>query len=87
MSWALHWQPDPNRHIARLPSNLTIDGHTCLKVYTTEFAVVYQGYGVNGTYAVYEINRVNYGEQLGNLILNTGDLVSAMDAAGIQTAA
>jgi hypothetical protein len=83
MSLALHYQPDPLRHIVRLPSNKMIDGHVRLKVYATNYACVYLGYGIDSPFYVYKIVVQNSNQEvLGALILSTSDLQAAMDAAG-----
>jgi hypothetical protein len=87
MPSALSWTPDPLRHIARLPYLRIIDGKKCIKVYATDWGVVYLPYGWESPYNVYQINRINNNEEvLGELIAAVSDLISAQDLAGKETA-
>jgi hypothetical protein len=83
---ALHFQPDQNRHIVRLPYIVDIEGKVCIKEYATEYACVYQAYDEDGLFYVYAITRVGYAEEFGALLSTQGDLYGAMDIAGKELA-
>jgi hypothetical protein len=72
--------------IVRLPNLVLINEVMCIKVYATDYAVVYLPYGWESVFAVYRIDQGNSQEVRGALLANTGDLLNAMDVAGKESA-
>jgi hypothetical protein len=88
MPSALSWTPDPLRHIVRLPNLTVINAVMCIKVYATNYAVVYLPYGWESVFSVYAVSVANNNHEVrGDLIATTADLVNAVDLAGQESPA
>jgi hypothetical protein len=80
-SFAPKWTPDPQRHVAKLVNEISIDGVKCLKQYATDYSVVFLQYGLAGKFLLLRIERDGVQEVLGDRLAECGDLDSAIRIA------
>ena len=79
------WQPDPERHIARLPGSFTIGGVKHVAIWRAAHGIVLENYSASGTASVFRVFRVeqihhaegDIEEVLGDLLGTFSDLTPA----------